>query len=235
MIPSSGPQLVCVSDELPLHQSHVGHPRFADFAVEAKYDGQRGLAVLDRGAVTLLSRNGADITRTFPEITPALAASNRRMVLDWEIVAPRRVGRSFVQPFAATVAPESPRAELLRRVPVRYFVFDVLQADGHNLTREPYSARRILLNQIASASRGSVVQFPANWAGMDPAVVLEASAETGPGGHRLQAPGLQVHPGVAVTGLDQDAFCRGQFQVRRHFRWSRPYRGARRVSCTAVE
>jgi bifunctional non-homologous end joining protein LigD len=36
-------------------------------------------------------------------------------------------------------------------------VFDVLQADGHNLTREPYSARRILLNEIASASRGSVV------------------------------------------------------------------------------
>jgi ATP-dependent DNA ligase len=29
------------------------------FAVEAKYDGQRGIAILDDGVVTLLSRNGA--------------------------------------------------------------------------------------------------------------------------------------------------------------------------------
>jgi bifunctional non-homologous end joining protein LigD len=52
----------------------LGRPpeRFADYAVEAKYDGQRGVAVVDRGGVTLLSRNGADITRTFPEITAAL-------------------------------------------------------------------------------------------------------------------------------------------------------------------
>jgi bifunctional non-homologous end joining protein LigD len=39
--------------------------RFANFAVEAKYDGQRGLAIVDGDQVTLLSRNGADITRTF--------------------------------------------------------------------------------------------------------------------------------------------------------------------------
>ena len=36
---------------------------FTDFAVEAKYDGQRALAIVDGDEVTLLSRNGADITR----------------------------------------------------------------------------------------------------------------------------------------------------------------------------
>jgi bifunctional non-homologous end joining protein LigD len=63
--------------------------RYTDFAVEAKYDGQRGPAIVDRGEVTLLSRKGADITRTFPEITAALpvALRNRRVVLDGEIVA----------------------------------------------------------------------------------------------------------------------------------------------------
>jgi bifunctional non-homologous end joining protein LigD len=42
----------------------LGRPpaRFADFAAEAKDDGQRGLAVVHGDAVTLLSRNGADIT-----------------------------------------------------------------------------------------------------------------------------------------------------------------------------
>src|SRR3954453_7477586 len=68
----------------------LGQPpaRFADFAVEAKYDGQRGMAVVDGGSVTLLSRNGADITRTFPDITSALPnACNRRVILEGEIVA----------------------------------------------------------------------------------------------------------------------------------------------------
>jgi bifunctional non-homologous end joining protein LigD len=54
----------------------LGKPprRFMDFAVEAKYDGQRGIAIVDSDSVTMLSRNGADITRTFPEITAALHA-----------------------------------------------------------------------------------------------------------------------------------------------------------------
>jgi|1185.fasta_scaffold1495493_1 bifunctional non-homologous end joining protein LigD len=47
----------------------LGEPpdRFAYFAVESEYDGQRGIAVVDGSEVTLLSRNGAVITRTFPE------------------------------------------------------------------------------------------------------------------------------------------------------------------------
>jgi len=55
----------------------LGRPpaRFTDFAVEAKYDGQRGMAIVDGDNVTLLSRNGADIARTFPEITAALPAA----------------------------------------------------------------------------------------------------------------------------------------------------------------
>ena len=32
---------------------------FTDFAVEAKYDGQRGIAVVEGAEVMLLSRNGA--------------------------------------------------------------------------------------------------------------------------------------------------------------------------------
>ncbi|MGY4646533.1 non-homologous end-joining DNA ligase [Mycobacterium sp. URHB0021] len=159
----------------------LGRPpvRFADFAVEAKYDGQRGLAVVDRGTVALLSRNGVDITRTFPEITTALARSDRSLVLDGEIVALDESGvPSFSRLQQRWPQNRRPRAALLRRVPVRYFVFDVLQADGRDLIREPYSARRALLEEVASTDVG-VVQFPANWAGADPAVVLAASAELG--------------------------------------------------------
>jgi ATP-dependent DNA ligase len=42
------------------------------------------MAIVDDGEVTLLSRNGADITRTFPEITAALlrGAPVRSFVFD---------------------------------------------------------------------------------------------------------------------------------------------------------
>jgi bifunctional non-homologous end joining protein LigD len=51
--------------------------RLSDYAVEAKYDGQRGMAVVSGGTVNLFSRNGADITRTFPEVTSALTQKAR--------------------------------------------------------------------------------------------------------------------------------------------------------------
>jgi len=47
------------------------------------------MAIVDGDDVTLLSRDGADITRNFPEITAALPGQlrQRRVILDGEIVA----------------------------------------------------------------------------------------------------------------------------------------------------
>jgi bifunctional non-homologous end joining protein LigD len=60
--------------------------------VEYKFDG-RGLIVVDHGVI-VYSRNGADITRTFPELSGvAPAVGNRPMLLDGEIVALDAGGR----------------------------------------------------------------------------------------------------------------------------------------------
>ena len=101
----------------------LGKPpsRFTDFAVEAKYDGQRGLAVCDGGAVTLLSRNGANNTWTFPETAAALpkAVSGRRIILDGEIVALDDAGvPSFRRLQRRWPRSRRPDADLLRRLPV---------------------------------------------------------------------------------------------------------------------
>lgn len=45
------------------------------------------MGVIDAGAVTLVSRNGANITRTFPEVSAALTRLPSSLVLDGEIVA----------------------------------------------------------------------------------------------------------------------------------------------------
>ena len=162
----------------------LGKPpaRYTDFGVEAKYDGQRGLAIVDGGSVTLLSRNGADITHTFPEITAALPAAvgNRCVVLDCEIVALDEAGvPSFSRLQRRWPQNRRPAADLLRSTPVRFYVFDVLSLDGRDITCQPYSTRRNRLTDIAAASSRRIVQFPANWTDTDPAVVLAASAELG--------------------------------------------------------
>lgn len=156
--------------------------RFADFAVEAKYDGLRGIAFVDGGEVTLVSRNGAEITRTFPEITAALAITmaRDRLILDGEIVALNDTGvpcfRRLQQRWPQN---RRPTADLLRRVPARFFVFDVLRFDGRDITRKPYQARRNRLTELAASRTSTVVQFPGSWTDIDPQSVLAASAELG--------------------------------------------------------
>ncbi|RDH80173.1 hypothetical protein DVS77_04120 [Mycolicibacterium moriokaense] len=129
----------------------LGQPpeRLADFAVEAKYDGQRGLAVMDGGMVKLLSRNGAEITRTFAEIAAALPAAvkHRRAVLDGEIVALDNSGvPSFSRLQRRWPQNRRPSAELLRRVPVCFYVFHMLTLDGEDVTGHPYHRRRAHLS-----------------------------------------------------------------------------------------
>jgi bifunctional non-homologous end joining protein LigD len=162
----------------------LGEPpeRFADFAVEAKFDGQRGLAVVDRGSVTLLSRNGANVTRTFPEIASGLSAlvSHLPVVLDGEIVALDGTGvPSFGRLQRRWPQNRRPSAELLRQVPVRFYVFDVLHLDGSDITRRSYAERRASLIEIAENARSRTIEFPCNWTDVDPGVVLATAADLG--------------------------------------------------------
>ena len=70
-------RMVRRTDQLPAPATPAtfGNPprQAAVFAVEATYDGQRGLAVVSEDGVRLRSRNGANITQTFPKITAGLA------------------------------------------------------------------------------------------------------------------------------------------------------------------
>src|SRR5438270_13934924 len=76
------PMLASAGKDVP-----AGH----DWVFEPKYDGIRIIALLSPGAVTLLTRNGHDKCRQFPEITGCLQELarklNRNLVLDGEIVA----------------------------------------------------------------------------------------------------------------------------------------------------
>ena len=98
------------------------------------------------------------------------------MILDGEIVTPDVDGvPCFSRLQQRWPQNRRPSNELLRQVPVRFFVFDVLRYDGKDITRTPYGCRRERLMDIASASSGRVIRFPANWADVDPTTVLAAT------------------------------------------------------------
>lgn len=181
--PYSGERTMNPHDLRPMLAT-AGKPpaRYADFAIEAKYDGQRGIAIYRDGTVTLLSRNGADITHTFPEIAAALPATalGRPVVLDGEIVALDAKGvPSFGRLQRRWPQNRRPSAALLKDCPVQFFAFDVLSRDGRATTGHPYVERRALLEALAAEGPSRVFRFPANWTDCDPEVVLAAAAELG--------------------------------------------------------
>ncbi|MBI2325524.1 MAG: DNA ligase D, partial [Chloroflexi bacterium] len=117
-----------------------------DFAFEPKWDGVRTIAFVDGGVVRLQTRNLLDCTSQYPEahgIAEALTGAHQAIV-DGEIVALDEKGVPSFQRLQARmhVQDEGKVRKLRRSTPVWYEVFDLLWADGQDLTRLPLRERR---------------------------------------------------------------------------------------------
>lgn len=129
-----------------------------DWAFEMKWDGIRAIVTVQAatkespGAVTLLSRNGKDMTDTYPELVELASCVEVDCVVDGEIVA---LGPSSRPDFGRlqqrmgltkTRDVERERAQ----TPVYLMVFDLLDTDGESLLRTPYLQRRDRLVEVVS-------------------------------------------------------------------------------------
>jgi bifunctional non-homologous end joining protein LigD len=123
-------------------------PRSGDWVFEPKYDGIRVLAFVTKGGARLLSRNGLDKTRQFPEIAESLnalyARRRKSFVLDGEIVAidgdvPARFQELQSRMHVIdSMAIEHHRSER----PAALIAFDLLLDDNETLVTEPWRVRR---------------------------------------------------------------------------------------------
>jgi bifunctional non-homologous end joining protein LigD len=120
-----------------------------DFLLERKFDGERCVARKDDGKLSLESRTGNDLTRTYPEVRAAVAAQRPRgLLLDGEVVAYDGDQTSFTR-LQQRLGVRTPSAELMAGYPVVYCVFDLLEIDGADLTELPLLERRArLVNAI---------------------------------------------------------------------------------------
>jgi len=118
-----------------------------DWVYERKLDGERCLAYRTPAGVRLMSRNERDITTTFPEIAGALDAQRQGegdIVVDGEIVAFEGAETRFGR-LQHRLGLAHPGDELVRTIPVYYYVFDVLYADGEDTRRLPLISRKEVL------------------------------------------------------------------------------------------
>lgn len=146
--------------------------RDGDWAYEMKWDGIRAIAVVDGADVGLFTRNGIDVTVTYPEVVDALADLGLEdTVLDGEIVAfdeagTPRFGR-LQQRMGLTSAADVAQAR--KRVVATYLVFDVLRSQGNSLLKSGYADRRAVLVDLGF--EGNCVRTPQAFVGtLDEAV-----------------------------------------------------------------
>ena len=124
--------------------------RFSDPAwfYERKLDGERCLAFRDGDELRLMTRNRKIVSSTYPELVEAFMAQQADdFVLDGEVVAFSDGQTRFAQ-LQQRMQVARPSAELLRTVPVQYYLFDVLWADGTDLRPQPLRERNQRLHQL---------------------------------------------------------------------------------------
>ncbi len=135
------------------------HERFSDPAwiFERKLDGERCLAFRNGRAVHLFSRNRKQLDNTYPEIVDGLEAERTpSFILDGEIVAFAGGETSFArlqQRMQITDEQEARRS----KVPVFYYVFDLLYVDGQDTRELPLEERKRLLRD--KLSFGGVLRY----------------------------------------------------------------------------
>jgi bifunctional non-homologous end joining protein LigD len=147
------------------------------WAYEVKWDGVRALVAVDGGRLRITSRNGNDVTSSYPELRGlGLQLGSRQVLLDGEIVALTAEGRSDFGVLQARMHVARPGAALLRSTPVQLVVFDVLHREGESLLDRTYDERRAALDGLELA--GEHWQVPPAFLGGGPAV-LEATRAQG--------------------------------------------------------
>lgn len=139
-----------------LHEGRKTHPFTQDgWLYELKFDGYRLVAGVSDGQVVLNTRNGADVTKWFPEVVEGLKKlTGGPHVLDGEVCVLDDIGRSDFNRL-------QDRARRRRWYegcdPVVFCAFDLLAHEGRSLIAEPLESRKENLRKLLAAKIKSVM------------------------------------------------------------------------------
>jgi bifunctional non-homologous end joining protein LigD len=195
------------------------------WATEVKWDGVRAIAYCRPGRIELQTRNLNVVTAQYPEVRRlSRQLGARDAVLDGELVAFDPQGRPSFERLQQRIhqTDENVVRRRMKSHPVIYVLFDLLHLDGRDLTAEPYSRRRELLEGLGL--EGESWQTPGYSVG-HAAELLAASAEQGLEGIVLKrldsryVPGKRTGAWLKVKAVGRQEFVIGGWvpgEGRRH-------------------
>ena len=194
-------------------------PSAGDWTYELKFDGIRLIAVKNGEKVSLVSRNTNELAARFPEVAEAVRALPiADCVIDGEVVALDEKGGSSFQLLQA-------REMEGRQSPIFYYVFDLLQAAGKNLTSVPLERRKELLSALCDGA-AEQIRFSGELGG-DPHALLREVTRLGLEGVIGKLRGSVYEPDrrsgawIKLKSLNEQEFVIGGFTppqgARKHF------------------
>ena len=143
------PMLLLSTDHLPDDRSK--------WEYQLKLDGYRAIAFKTGNTLHLRSRNDNDFSRRYPAVLRGLAKLPDETVIDGEIVALDEDGRPSFNALQNSIGSETS---------VVFYVFDLIVLSGRDVSAEPLTARRELLERKVLPTLADPVRY---------AGILEAS------------------------------------------------------------
>ncbi|HUR45932.1 MAG TPA: non-homologous end-joining DNA ligase [Candidatus Saccharimonadales bacterium] len=118
-------------------------PSQGNWVYEIKWDGYRALALKSRGKVRLVSRRANDVTLAFSEIAKAMERLKiKEATFDGEVVALDEHGHASFQLL------QNSRRNSGQPVTLVYYIFDILNFEGKDVTGLSLLDRKALLEKI---------------------------------------------------------------------------------------
>ena len=202
-------------------------PADGDWVFEPKYDGVRVVAEATPQGARLVTRNGKDKSRQFPEVVEALQAlarrRGRRLVLDGELVALVNGEPARFQAIQARTHVQE-ASEIARRraaAPAALVLFDLLEDGDTSLLDEPWRARRARLGRVIGAEASETLRVTETMDG-DGAGLLDRARRAGWEGVIAKRADARYRPGTR-----SDAWRKLKLEHRQEFvvgGWTEPRR-----------
>ena len=127
--------------------------------VEYKYDGERlQVHILRTGEMVIFSRRHENITHQFPDVIADLkkAFKGREAIIEGEVVAiDEKSGRLLAFQVLMTRRRKHDIEKYVSKVPVKYFLFDILYLDGNSMLETPLKERKLALKKVF-AEKGEI-------------------------------------------------------------------------------
>ncbi|WP_442588049.1 DNA ligase D [Pedobacter sp. AW31-3R] len=124
-----------------------------EWVYEKKLDGYRALAYISaKGEAALISRNGIDFSDTYKQITTALKELCIDAVLDGELVVEDKNGKSYFQQLQNYDVLE-------KKMAIKFYVFDLLSLNGHDLCGMELFKRKDLLEKVLEGLKSDLLIF----------------------------------------------------------------------------